>query len=475
MRLGLFTNFFCLALALLGVSPAHASKSFECTWIADHPTMMRLDEIFQENPWIQGWNRTTPYTIFGIVQNSGEQLAKRLSSPYDDHVHALVQLGFVLQSSKGALSLEPGSQIIFIQNYNGGILKLIQSGQRKEDEVFWYALFIKDQRTGDTKYLRPGIDALPPPEFLEVMKIRQISHLEWEMLAARGLLVGDFTDFDHFTSHLTESFFYQEKSALLRKYYRSRVDSDRHEFELVSDTAKMQIADESLALPRLELEDVYRESLPFVFNRYDGGDLLGRKKTLKLDAMSDAGSFLKQAETLILKLEPTLRLSGGAVRDSFNRFKLLIPAKDREYSSPNFQTRGRSLELMIRDGLVVGTVVQSDHLLAHLEYLKIALNELKVRYPALFDHELPPEFSSPLFPVYGVIPQSYAKADALELIAGIRAHVESVLLQTLRLKMSPEQMLQDLIDDIPEGSITREFIQKCYDERSPTYSTLLEP
>ncbi len=476
MNLRLFYSLFCIVWTLCGVSPSHASTAIECTWIADHPAFVRLDEIFQKNPWIQGWNKPVLYTDFGIIQNSGEQLARRLHSPHDDHVHALVRLGFTLETIGANPSLQPGSQITFIKNYNGEILKLIQSGQRKEDEVFWYTLLIKDTRTGETKYLRPGIDALPPAPFIEVETINQISHLKWEELAALGFFVGDFKMFDHFTAHLTELLLYQRKSALLRKYYRSRVDPERDMSYAASDEKRMQIADESLALPRPELEAEYRKSLPFVFHRNDRGDLSGRKQTLRLDAVIDLSLFLKQTEALFINLEPTLRLSGGSVRDSYNRFKLLIPKNDRNYTPIAPQTKkGRKLLLNIREGLVIGNTVHSDHLLAHLEYLKIALNELKVRFPTLFQDELHPDISSPLYPVYGVIPQDYSKAEALELIAGMRAHVEVVLLQTLRLKMSPEQMLQDLIDDIPEESVTREFVEKVYDERSPTYSALLEP
>lgn len=474
MTLRLLSHFFCAALAIFGPTPASASSSLECAWIADHPAFVRLDELFHASPSIQQWNVPELYTPFGIVQRAGQQLAYRLRSPYDDHVHALVDLGFSLRSDAGIRTLNPGSQITFIQNYNGHISELVASGKRKEDEVFWYTLLIKDLRTGKTEYLRPGLDPLPPPEFIDVVSMKQISHIEWEALAARGYLIGDFEMFDHFTGHLTELLVYKEKSALLRRYYDSRVHSDRHEFQLLFDESRMQIADEALALPRLDLEDHYRNTLPFVFSRNDKATLHARKQTLQVDSKQDPVSFLELTEKLIITLEPTLRLAGGSIRDSYNRFKLLIPAADREYRSPDRQNFGRNLAVKIFDGVVIGAVIQSDQLLAHIEYLKISLLQLKQSEPSLFRRNLDQQISSPLYPVYGVIPAHYTSAMALEHIAGIRAHIESVLVQTLRLKMSPEQMLKDLIDDLPEDSVTRQFVRSCYDERSPVFFYLAE-
>lgn len=423
----------------------------------------RIDSLFSIQEELYAWMTPTPIMGSHFPHNRGAVLGSRTQVPWDDHVQTLLQLGARISKNAGKFYLHIPSLMQFAVNYNLEVDRKVELGILGSSDVVYIGIPLMDPKTLQMKNYRPGLDLFPGPRDLHfvfgeaVSSGGQMDHYKWAGLLNDQFLLLHFDLIDHTLAHATDYLANPEKTALVLKFYRDRKPEFQTLEQRRQDYARIFLVEESLALPRLELSDYYKKELPFLFN-----------------PQGSPGDFFEEAQRLIQVLQPTLRLSGGSVRDSYNRFTQLTPLWSASTGGSRSTQVGGALSVILKESRVIGDTVTTESLMAKIELLKLALFEIHARYSSQMKTYLRTSISSPLHPLYRLIPEDYSYSQALAVASDLRRSIELIVTNTLALNVTPESILEDMLQDVPAQSSTAEFFRRCYVPGSPTYRAFVK-
>ncbi len=202
-----------------------------------------------------------------------QQLTREVS--HNDHVQALLELGFEMKSVDGhQIMVPPEDLLVPIEMYNHRVLKMIEEGQLKKSEaIFATILFVSwigiPGMRRRTKKFRPGIDELPSVYRWRFDPFSTVSHYEWARLMASGhmpvSLNGQF--YIHDLAHITENL--QIDPHTQRPEFMIATRTIYREQKKIHNNPLRELAEYQLTQPEPESIDSFRHSSVFLRRSFD--------------------------------------------------------------------------------------------------------------------------------------------------------------------------------------------------------------